>query len=246
MISQSIVDPYFLFFIRSNEIESCLIGDTIELYVGPKAKRYTVHEALLTQYEWFQERIIYINKGSQGFLSLPTDDPIVLELLITWLYRKKLNAISTIDALGKEEATLYVDLYLRAGVWEIHDLQNALVDRLRTRQTCVYGFFPRKLIHKIYEETEPQSPLRSYIVDSFLYKSVEWNEARGLSDPINAYIILTRKRALENQLDAGNQDFVLDCYEALFQLCAKSKIRDPDRKTGCVYHTHKEGGGCRS
>lgn len=244
MISQSIVDPYFLFFIRTNEIESCLIGDTIELYVGPKAKRYTVHEALLTQYEWFQERIIYINKGSRGSLSLPTDDPRVLELLITWLYRKKLNAISKIDELGEEEATLYVDLYLRAGVWEIHDLQNALVDRLRTRQTCVYGFFPRKLIHKIYEETEPQSPLRSYIIDSFLYKSVEWGEARELEDPINANIILTRKRALKNQLDAGNQDFVLDCYEALFQLCAKSKIRDPDRKTGCVYHTHKEGGAC--
>lgn len=139
---------------------------------------------------------------------------------------------------------LYAALYISAGEWEIHDLQNALMDRLRARQTCVYGYFPRDFIHKIYQKTEPQSPLRSYIVDSFLYKSVKWNEARELEDPVNANFILTRKRALKNQLDAGNQDFVLDCYEALFQLCAKSKIRDPDRKICCVYHVHGEGEGC--
>lgn len=224
---------------------SCLTSGAISLYVGPKHKRYTVHKDLLTQYEWFRKRICDTSHAaSQGFITLRKEDPKVFELLINWLYRNKLNAISAPDGLAEEEATLYVDLYLRACVWKIHKLQNALVDRLRVRQTCVYGYFPRMLIHKIYEKTEPQSPLRSYIVDSFLYKSVEWNEARGLADPIDKNFILTRKRALKNQLDAGNEDFVLDCSEALFQLCAKSKIRNPDRKTGCVYHTHGEGEGC--
>ena len=217
----------------------------IKVYVGPKRKRYAIHEALLTRYEWFRGKILYARNGSGSpvSISLRAEDPKVFELLISWLYRKKLNALSTVDEAAKEQATLYIDLYLRACAWEMRELQNAIMDRLRARQICVDG--SRKLIKKIYEGTEPQSPLRSYLVDSFIYKGIEWNEDARLADLISEDLFLTRKRALKIQLDAGNHDLVLDCYEALFQLCAKSRIRDPFERTGCVYHNYKGGETCR-
>ena len=181
-------------------------------------------------------------------MNLPEEDPKIFELLINWLYRRNLKAISTdpdSEEVAKEEAALYVDLYTRACVWEIRDLQNELIDRLRLRETCEYGFFPPHLISKIYKSTSIQSPLRSYVVDSFIFKGVGWNASAKIPDLDNVSHTLTRRRALKKQWDAGNQVFALDCYEALFQLCDKSNIHDPDRKIGCVYHTHKGGEKCK-
>lgn len=248
MIFQGTVTLRFPFLYRLTNLKSYLSGDVIKVYVGPKRKRYSVHKALLTQYEWFRNKILYSDDSliSLDSIDLLAEDPKVFELLIGWLYRNNLNAISTTDEeVAKEEVALSVDLYLRACEWDMPELQNALIDRMRIRTTCEYGFFPRKLIKTIYKSTEPLSPLRSYIVDSFIYKGIQWDEDAEIEGPIDENFFLTRKSALRFQLDAGNQEFVLDCYEALFQLCAKSKIRDPDRRTGCVYHAHKGGKKCR-
>lgn len=220
-----------------------MTSDTIRVYVGPKAKRYSVHEALLTQCEWFRQKVCDSSDvASQGSITLHTEDPKVFEVLISWLYRKRLKAISTTDAkVAKEEVTLHVDLYLRACVWKMHELQNALMDLLKAGPTCPYEFPPRALIKKIYQNTAPQSPLRSYIVDSFIYKGVKRNEHAELPDLIGEYKKFSRKIALNSQLEAGNHEFVLDCYEALLQLCAKSRIRDSDRGPGYVDHSHVEG-----
>ena len=225
-------------------MESCLIGDMIMVYVGPKSKRYAVHKTLLTKHKWFRKKIFYYHSDlSRDSISLREEDPQVFELLISWLYSRKLKNISTTEDLARKEAALYINAYLRACEWAIYDLQNALMDRLRVRQTCEYGYFPRHLIQHIYANTVSDSPLRSYIVDSFIHKGIGWDE--DLDDPVDPNVALTRTSALQKQLDAGNQAFVLDCYEALFQLCAKSKIRDPDKKTGCVYHRHQKGEECR-
>lgn len=215
---------------------SCLTSDAIRVYVGPKAKRYSVHEALLTRYGWFREKIYDSSDvSSQGSITLHTEDPKVFELLISWLYRKRLKAISTTDAkVAREEVTLYVDLYLRACVWEMHELQNALMDRLKAGPTCAYGFLPLALIKKIYQNTAPQSPLRSYIVDSFIYRGVKGDEDAEFADLSDTCKKFNHRLALNIQLKAGNHDFVLDCYEALLQLCAKSSVRDSDRRPGYV------------
>ncbi len=226
---------------RLTQSKSCLIGDTIEVYVGPKSKRYGVHKALLTQHEWFSKKI----PSHASHLDLPAEDPKVFELLISWLYRKILKAICTTDEkVAEEEAILYINTYLRACEWEMQGLQNALMDRMRVRTTCTQVKFSKDLIKSIYRTTQPLSPLRSYMVDTFIYECVEWDVNGTLIDPNHPSFVLTRKIALKIQLNAGNQEFVLDCYEALFQLCAKSKIPDPACKTGCVYHTHKEGEMC--
>ena len=251
---QGIVPLRFSLLSRLTKMQSYLIGDTIRVYVGPKRKRYTVHKALLTQHEYFSEKIYHsaAKTSSRSCIDLLEEDPRVFELLISWLYRKTVKAISTDDEeIAKKEVGVYICLYFKACIWDMHELQNALMDRIRARPTCELGYFPPRLIKLIYDvikifcgDTKPLCPLRSYIVDSFIYKGMKWNEGNGPTDPHDGDCILTRKRALKAQMDAGNHEFVLDCYEALFQLCAKSKIRDPDRKTGCLYHKHKEGERC--
>ena len=225
------------------KLKSSLTGDTIKLYVGPEGKHYSVHKALLTQYEWFR-KIIFPDGNeiaSQDSISLLAETPKAFELLIVWLYRKTLKTISTTDPkVAMEEVSLYFHLYFRAGVWGMDELQNALMDQLRARRSREYELFSRKLIKKIYENTQSHSPLRSYFVDSFIFEGIGGDDP-DVEDPVKGSFMGTRRDALAAQLDAGNHAFVLDCYEALFQLCAKSKIRDPDRRTGCVYHRHLEG-----
>ena len=226
------------------KLKSSLTGDTIKLYVGPEGKQYSVHKALLTQYEWFR-KIIFPDGNeiaSQESISLLAESPKAFELLIVWLYRKTLKAISTIDPkVGMKEVLLYFHLYCRADVWKMDELQNALMDRLRARRSREYELFSPKLIKTIYENTQSHSPLRSYFIDSFIFEGIGMSDDPDVEDPIKGSFIGTRKDALAAQLAAGNHAFILDCYEALFQLCAKSKIRDPDRRTGCAYHRHVGG-----
>ena len=172
-----------------------------------------------------------------SFLNLPAEDPKVFELLISWLYRKTLNAISTIDEeVAKEEVALYIDLYLRACEWKMEELQNALVDRVRVRTTCEYGYFPRKLIKKIYENTNiaVTSPL---LHRRQLHPQGHRMGTDMASRPADACSNL--------QLDAGNPRLRARLLRKRCSSAApRSKIRDPDRRSGCVYHAHGDGGKC--
>ena len=194
------------------------------VYVGPKRKRYSIHKALLVQYQWFRQQMYCYSDSdliSRDEISLLQEDPKIFEMLIIWLYRRKFKAISTTnEETAKEEAKQSIDLYLRAYVWGMQELQNALMDRLRVRRTCPYGFFPQSFIKKVYENTEPESPLRSYIVDGFVQTLNGWHEGAGLEQDLTSeHSILTQTNALKTHLEAGNHAFVLDCYETILQLC---------------------------
>ena len=119
--------------------------------------------------------------------------------------------------------------------WSIAPLKNLIIDTIKARQTCHYGWFPTDLIEHVYAGTSKGSLLRRYIVDSFLFKTSTsvWGEE-------------TRAKALKNQADAGNVDFLLECYEGLFGMAYKSRMRnrDPGRRGRCFYHEHERGVSC--
>ena len=217
-------------------MDSCLTGDTVEIYVGPKAKRYTVYKNLLIRYEYFRRRILRSGEESvsRESITLTKEDPGVFELLICWLYRGRFEAASTANQImSHEEATLFMTLYLKASSWEMQEMQNAVMDRLRAGRAGIYAMLTPTLMNKVYDSTGPQSPLRSYVVDSFIHTTIKWDED-------------WRESLIRARTEDGNQAFVLDCNKALFRLYAKSKIRDPDKKIGCFYHKHMEGEKCQS
>ena len=230
------------------KFKSCLIGDTITVYVGSQAKRYSVHEALLTRYEWFRKQILRPSNGeSQGSVTLRAEDPKVFELLISWLYRKKLKAISTTDEkISREEVALYVDLYLRARVWDIAELQNAITDRLRARQAhsnvlCTH------LISKIHSSSSKKAmpSLFSYTKDKFHYLVTKLYNDRSRLEPIDTTPAMILKPELHSLLTDRDRAFLEYYVQFVLHYGTVSNDSDPDKTTGCAYHQHKEGEECR-
>ena len=68
------------FFIKTNVWKSRWTSDTVSVFVGPKAKRYAVHEPLPTQYGWLR-KIIHGSGdlASQGSIALHAEDLKVIE-----------------------------------------------------------------------------------------------------------------------------------------------------------------------
>lgn len=215
---------------------SYITGDIITLYVGPKHKRYQIHVDLLRCSAYFEAKIYphsHTPSAPSNDVSLPDLEPTIFELLITWLYRRTIPAISTDDEdLAQAQARNYIGLYLSAGKWDLPGLQNSIIDLLRARPTCDLGWFPRSLVKKIYVNTNIGSPLRSYVVDTFIAKSYYWDESQ-------------RQIMVSEHLGYGNGRFVVECYEAVMGIVARNKIRDPNRKGACLYHVHEKGKKCK-
>ena len=245
MTSQGIVTLCFFFASKMTKFKSCLASDAIRVYVGPKAKRYSVHEALLLRYEWFRNRLLrQRDNANQGTITIRAEDPRVFELLISWLYRKKLKAISTTDEkLSKEEAALYVDLYLRASVWDIFELENAIMDRLRARQARS-NVLSQQSIKQIYGSTMRQLPIRDYIRDRFVHLVTKLNDDSSRLSIVAVSPAMISTPEVYSSLDDGNRAFVMNSCVVVNQLNTKRDLWDPDIQAGCVYHRHREGEKC--
>lgn len=133
---------------------------------------------------------------------LPDVSSELFDIFVTWLDTYTLEPMDTNDDESSKEVMLkYLELYLQATEWEIQDLENTIMDHFRLRRTCDDGYFPAFLIKKIYENTDKDSPLRCYIVDSFVFKSSGWYD----EDILKKFV---------HHFEKGNREFVLDCYKA--------------------------------
>lgn len=210
-----------------------LTGGVITIYVGPKRKEYQVHRGLLASNDYWSKILDSKLAEDSQIVHLPEQNPQTWDLFGNWLYRGSLKDICVENEdVAKNLAIQYVILYTRAEKWAIPALQNKIMDKLHAWSTSIRHLFPRYLTRQVYEATPRDSPLRSYLVDSFLAESSLW-----VAD-------CARAATLKSQLNYGNQEFVLECFEALIQLTPKSKLRAPDRKIACTYHKHEDGKRC--
>ena len=169
-------------------------------------------------------------------MHLPQEHPKVWDLFVNWLYRGSLKDICVENEdIARNQVIQYVILYTQAEYWAIPALQNKIMDKLRAWTPGIWNWSTRYMIHCIYKNTPRHTPLRSYVVDSFLSKSSLWD-----ADCENG----RRAAQLKSHLDYGNKEFVIECYEALMQLTPKSKFRAPDSKIECTYHKHEDGKRC--
>lgn len=216
--------------------QSMLNGGLITIYVGRDREEFQVLKCRLASYEYWRKYLdANLTEDSQT-MHLPQERPDIWELFVHWLYRGSLkNICMDNEDIARIEVNQYIVLYTRAEQWAIPALQNKIMDKLCAWTTRSSDWPPCNLIHYTYEHTPRDSPLRSYFVDSVLSKSSLWDadgeDGGGAAE-------------LKSQLDHGNQDFVLECFEALIQSTPKSKLRAPDRKTGCTYHKHEDGEKC--
>ena len=213
---------------------SVLTGGVITIYVGPKRKEYQIHKVLLASCEYWRKFLDSKLPEDSQAMHLPEQDPNIWDLFVNWLYRGSLKDICVENEdMAETQVRQYIMLYSRAEQWAIPTLQNKIMD-LWTTSDWDWSCDVDK-IHSVYKRTLRDSPLRSYVVDGFLSLGLLLN-----ADCENG----ERAALLKSQLDYGNQEFVLDCFEALMQLTPKSKLRAPYGKTGCTYHKHKDGEEC--
>lgn len=215
---------------------SLLKGNLVKVCVGNKRKSFDIHGKLLASSCTFFYQKVKAYGDYGDIIYLVEHDPSAFELFVNWLYRKTLPRIDGNDEnRAKEQVGHCIALYLMAETWAIGPLKNLIIDTIKTRQTCNYGWFPAKHIKKIYAATAKGSPLRRYIVDYFLFKTstMVWGEAE-------------RAIMLRTHAEAGNTEFLLECYEGLFKMAYKSKMkdRDPNRHDRCAYHEHELGKSC--
>ena len=132
-----------------------------------------------------------------------------------------------------EEAQVmqYVRLYIKAEQWAIPALQNKIMDKLTAWTYSSWEWSTCNMIYLIYYHIPKGSPLRSYVVDSFLIRS-SMCDVNDEDDSCAG--------RLKSQLDYGNQEFVLECFEVLMQKSA-SELLAVGIKMGCTYHKHKDG-----
>lgn len=122
---------------------SMLKGGMVKVCIGAnKRKEYDVHEDLICSFPLFERKFSDYLFGNGGGKALHLVDETAddVEVFINWLYRRTLSPIDQADEdIARVQAIKYVTLYLRAKVWNIHALQNDIMDCLRARKTCKAG-----------------------------------------------------------------------------------------------------------
>ena len=208
-----------------------LTGGVITIYVGSKRKEYQVHKGLLASCEYWRKYLDSNLTEDSQTIHLPQQRQDIWDLFVNWLYRGSLKDVCVEnEEIAENQLGQYILLYIQAERWAIPALQNKIMDSWTT-SVWDWSSCNVNVIHDIYKRTTRDSPLRSYVVDSFL----SWD-----ADCENG----SRAAHLKSQLNNGNGEFVIECYEALMQLTPKSKLRVPDSKTGCTYHKHEDGEEC--
>ena len=139
------------------------------------------------------------------------------------------------EYMAKVQVNGYIVIYLNAERWAIPGPQNNIMDNFRA-WTIRSSDRPRDtLIGYIYKYTSRGSPLRSYVVDSFLSQSSLWDADSENDRPA---------ARLKAQLDYDNQKFVLECFKAVMQLTSTSELLAQGIKMGYTYHKYKKGEKC--
>ena len=195
----------------------------------------------------FKLSISKLQNAAKDFEYLPLDDicdsikyvvrntrPSALKIGHDWLLTTTLPELDERDDESAiRTASRLIDLYHVAHIFDSRNLENNIMDRLKSRDTCANGYPSRTFVRKIYEYTKSWSKLRRFAVDTFVYKADRWLEAE-----MDEWFKLHK--------DYGNKQFVEDVKKAQAKLRRGGKNpEDPNRTGKCHYHHHFEGQPCK-
>ena len=145
-------------------------GTTITVKVGKdkEAKSFIVYKSLLCDTApYFRVALTgYFWESETQILELPEDDPSVFEHFLLWLYNG--DIFDENDDLESIPWGMLIDLYLFGEARGIPCLQNDTIDKFIDKGNHV-GNVPTHCLHKVYNHTMVEAPLRRLIVDRCAY-----------------------------------------------------------------------------
>lgn len=149
---------------------SAYIGKTATIEVGTDANKQTfyVYRDLLSFYSGCFRAALNggFTEAESGVIKLETEEPVVFEGFVKWLYTKDFRSDEINKHNNKEYFMSIVKLWIFADCREIPLLMNEMIDRLQEAVHTVW-LLPRNTIREAYSNTTARSALRRMIVDTY-------------------------------------------------------------------------------
>lgn len=214
-----------------------LSGPTIDVYVGPQRRHWSLHHKLLCYHSSYFETEFKGHQVSQSegnqeqTLSLPHDDPRGFELLVKWLYQGQLEDVS--DIVGEERKYEYAvachKLYVLCDKFDMIALKNIAMDQYRCGLHEAQLVPDADEINEIYRASPPGCAFRSLMTRI---------AARQIMDPETEQDAESYRKCFED-----NPDFAIEMVNAIRSMSGGILFEDPTEGNNCDYHDHSNGSG---
>lgn len=198
----------------------------ITVKVGPSKKSFHSHKGVLSFYSGYFAAALNGNfaESKCGVVHLPDEDPKIFELLVNWLYTRRLPD----PPKSGDLFTTLSELWILADRREIPMLANAVLNAIRDETTRLWKV-PTVDLPKIYKDTMESSGLRRLAVHLIASTS----GPRIITDENKA------KWPVEAVWDVLN--FVWKMQKEGAKSLDKKACAEMDM---CAFHMHEEGARC--
>ena len=187
----------------------------VNVYIGPKRKKYHLHKDLLCNRSTFFENALIggFKEEEECALCLPDDDVGAFVLFVQWIYGAPLTKATSVETVR----TLLA-LYVMAEKFCMEVLKNCAMDLIRPFYGPLGKLPPAEHIAYVYSNTPDSSPMRRFITNLVTY---DLFSAR-VEMPLDV-LDLMRKGG----------DFAAD-----FALATLQNPGDPSGGKKCAWHEH--------
>ncbi|KAK4969253.1 hypothetical protein LTR28_001231 [Elasticomyces elasticus] len=223
-----------------NSGERLLSGPTVDFYVGPDKRHWSLHRNLLCHHSSYFETEFLGNEvpkskkgGDNGKLELPDDDPAGFELLVKWMYQGKLEDVSDMAEEKKYDyAVACHKLYMLCHRFDMPVLKNTAIDQYRKGLLETQLVPDAEEIDEIYRRSPVNSPFRKLMVKI---------AARQIMDPDSEKDAESYRKCFDN-----NPDFAVEMVNAIRIGSGGVLFDDPTDGNECDYHDHTDGATCHN
>ncbi|KAK0820072.1 hypothetical protein LTR02_004671 [Friedmanniomyces endolithicus] len=215
-----------------------LSGPTVDIFVGPERKHWSLHRNLLCHHSSYFETEFEgheVPKGGkkdgENRLELPEDDPKGFQLLVKWLYQGQLEDSSILTEEEKYEyAVACHKLYALCDKFDMIHLKNLAMDLYRANLNAAQLVPDADEINDIYRGSPPGSPFRTLMTKI---------AARQIMDPDVDKDAETYRKCFQD-----NPDFAVEMVNAIRYMSGGMLLDDPTEGLECAYHDHSDGSRC--
>ncbi|KAJ9604098.1 hypothetical protein H2200_011621 [Cladophialophora chaetospira] len=202
--------------------------------VGKEKIRHVLHESILIQCPFFKKCLESgMREQHEKVINLPADDPEIFSIIVEWLYTNNLRP--GLDPRVSPRG------YIAAEKYGIHELQNVLMDCIRAKLCDNQTLSPR-WVTTVWDTTLKGSKLRDLGLDHLHYcLATRPQSYQAPSDLPDLALALEYPRHMETFMADPERGLAL-----MFRFAEKgiSKLQNPAKVVGCVYHVHEDGEKC--
>lgn len=152
---------------KEKPLNELMTSRIVDIYVGPENTHWPLHEKLLCYYSPFLASKFYAKDaapdrpGQNKSFGLPDEDDYAFEMLVGWLYSRRLQQ-------PKEEKDIgpILELYLLSEKLEMEKLSNEVVEMVRLFYHDNDAYPGLRRVQYIYANTDEDNAMREMMVSS--------------------------------------------------------------------------------